>query len=436
VKLDEWNIMTHHVAAWRPILQGELAEQAHAAIQAIAQTLQPAATTLTNPTLADGLAGGALFYAYLAQAEQNEEYAATAMTLLAQLIDAVAAQPLPPALYTGLAGIAWTLTHLQGRLFEPDPDTVDPVIDQTLLAALAQSPWRHDYDLMQGLVGIGVYWVARFPDPLAVAGLEQTVNRLAELAIHRPDGITWWTDPAWLSPDGRAQLPNGCYDVGVAHGVAGVIVLLAQICALDCGAAHARPLLDGAVAWLLSQALPAGARAQFPTWVQLDGQRPPSRLAWCYGDLGIAVALLAAARFVHEPGWEATARQLAHTTAQRAQAQEDVQDTGLCHGFASIGHLFNRLYQATGEAPFAATAQRWWARALAQRQPGHGIGGFLALGLESNATLQWVADPGLISGAAGIGLALLAAVYPLPPDWDQMMLIAIPPAPHSSVSTL
>lgn len=421
---------------WRPILHGDLADQAHAAIQDIARTLQPRSASMTNLTLADGLAGVALFYAYLAQAEQNEAHAATAMTLLAHMIEGVAAQPLPHALYTGLAGIAWTLTHLQGRLFEPDPDTVDPEIDQTLLAALAQSPWRYDYDLMSGLVGIGVYWGARWPHPVAVAGLEQTVARLAELAIHRPDGITWWTDPAWLSPDGRAQLPDGCYDVGLAHGGAGVIALLAQICALDCAVTKARPLLDGAVAWLLAQTLPAGARSQFPTWVQPDGQRPPSRLAWCYGDLGIAVALLRAARLVNEPTWEATARQLARATAQRAQAPEDVQDTGLCHGFASIAHLCNRLYQATGEAIFVETAQRWWARSLAHRQPGHGIGGFLALGPESGATLQWVADPGLITGAAGIGLALLAAVYPLPSDWDQMMLITISPELRSSVPTL
>ncbi len=413
-------------STWRPILHGEQAEQAHTAIQAIARTLQPTCAALTNPTLADGLAGVALFYAYLAQAEQNEAHAATAMAVLAQMIEGVGAQPLPSALYTGLAGIAWTLTHLQGRLFEPDPDTVGPFIDQTLLATLAHAPWRYDYDLMSGLTGIGVYWVARMPDPLAVVGLEQTVDRLAELAIYRPEGITWWTDPAWLSPDGRAQLPHGCYDAGVAHGVAGVIALLAQICALGCAVAKARPLLDGAVAWLLAQTLPAGAVARFPTWVQPDGQRPPSRLAWCYGDLGIAVALLRAARFVNQPTWAVTALELAHTTAQRAQAQEDVRDTGLCHGFASIGHLCNRLYQATSAMIFAETAQLWWARALAHRQPGHGIGGFLALGPESAATLQWLADPGLIGGAAGIGLALLAAVYPLPPDWDQMMLITIP----------
>jgi lantibiotic modifying enzyme len=410
--------------AWSPILQGVPAEQARSAIKDIARSLQEA--SISNLSLADGLAGVALFYAYLAQAEHNDTHAATAMELLAQTVDEVATRPLPHSLYTGLAGVAWTLSHLQGRLFDAEADAVDVLIDETLLADVCQTPWTHDYDLMSGLVGIGVYMAERLPHPLAVAGLEQIVERLAERAIHHPDGVTWWTDPAWLSPDGRAQLPQGCYDLGMAHGVAGVIALLSQVCALGCAEAKARPLLDGAVAWLLAQQLQREGRSRFPTWVQPDGTRPASRLAWCYGDLSLSLALLRAGRFVNEPAWEQTARQLARNTAQRAQAQEDVRDTGLCHGFAGIGHLFNRLYQASREAELAELARLWFARTLAQRQSGHGIAGFLALGPESSNTLQWVADPGLLTGAAGIGLALLAAIHPLPPDWDQVMLVAVP----------
>ena len=415
---------------WRPLLSDVLAAQAHEAVEKIADSLQPSSTTpITNLSLGDGAAGIALFYAYLAQVEESEDYTAAALHYLNQAIDGAATAPLPHSLYSGLAGIAWTIMHLQGRLFEADPDAIDAAIDGTLLAAVRQSPWPYDYDLISGLLGLGVYFIERLPAPSAVVGLTHLVERLREQAITRPDGITWWTDPHWLSAEGRTQLPTGCYDLGIAHGIAGVIALLSQLCALDCAAAHARPLLEGAVAWLLAQQLPATAPSRFPTWVQPDGVRPPSRLAWCYGDLGIAVALLRAARLVQEPTWEAAASQLAQATAQRAQAQEDVQDTGLCHGFASIAHLFNRLYQATGDEHFAEVARLWFTRTLAQRRPHQGIAGFLALAPTTTTQLEWVADPGLLTGAAGIGLALLAALYPLPPAWDQLLLIALPATP-------
>jgi lantibiotic biosynthesis protein len=36
--------------------------------------------------------------------------------------------------------------------------------------------------------------------------------------------------------------------------------------------------------------------------------------------------------------------------------------------------------------------------------------------------LTWTGDPGFLTGAAGIGLALLAAVSPVEPEWDRLLL--------------
>jgi hypothetical protein len=38
-----------------------------------------------------------------------------------------------------------------------------------------------------------------------------------------------------------------------------------------------------------------------------------------------------------------------------------------------------------------------------------------------------VADPGLLTGAAGIALALLAATSLIEPAWDRVLLVAVPP---------
>jgi hypothetical protein len=38
-----------------------------------------------------------------------------------------------------------------------------------------------------------------------------------------------------------------------------------------------------------------------------------------------------------------------------------------------------------------------------------------------------VADPGILTGAAGVALALLAAATPIEPSWDRMLLVSIPP---------
>jgi hypothetical protein len=38
----------------------------------------------------------------------------------------------------------------------------------------------------------------------------------------------------------------------------------------------------------------------------------------------------------------------------------------------------------------------------------------------------------LLTGAAGIALALLAAVTPVEPAWDKVLLVSVPPSPTAS----
>ena len=56
-----------------------------------------------------------------------------------------------------------------------------------------------------------------------------------------------------------------------------------------------------------------------------------------------------------------------------------------------------------------------------------------ASGLEDRLHLMWKTEPGFLSGVAGIGLGLLAAVTDLEPAWDRVLLVAIPPRNGASV---
>jgi hypothetical protein len=205
--------------------------------------------------------------------------------------------------------------------------------------------------------------------------------------------------------------------------VPGVVALLGNACAAGVGVATARPLLDEVVRWLLAQQAPDGAG--FGHWIEPEGPRPaPCRLAWCYGDPGVAASLLLAARCVREPAWEREALAMALRAAARPADQAGVQDAGLCHGAAGLGHLFNRLYQATGEPRLAEAARFWFRRTFELRHPDRGIAGFAAFSPEREE--PWLDEPGLLTGAAGIALALLAAATPIEPAWDRMLLVSIP----------
>ena len=119
---------------------------------------------------------------------------------------------------------------------------------------------------------------------------------------------------------------------------------------------------------------------------------------------------------------------MGRAAATRAPEDSGVVDAGLCHGAAGVAHLFNRMYQATGAPRLGEAAQFWFERTLALRRAGEGMSGFSAWMSAPDGEQGWVADPYFLTGAAGIGLALLAAVTPCEPEWDRVLLTAVPPS--------
>jgi lantibiotic modifying enzyme len=405
---------------WRPLLADAQATQAHAAIRSIATDLAELGDRFdSDPSLASGAAGAALFYAYLAQVDDNPLWEQLALERLEQAIAATARWQLAPGLYGGLAGVAWTLAHLS-----PPDDRVDDeqfsMVDEALLPFVADRSDELEYDLIHGLAGIGTYAMQRLPSSVARRNLEHIVGYLEQSAVRMPRGVAWRTPAARLQPGEHELFLNGQFNLGVAHGVPGVIGLLTQAVNAGVAAPRSNRLLEDAVTWLLDQRRPAGAATSFGYFAGEALDRP-SRLAWCYGDLGIAAVLLSAAEVSGNGGWRRAAIEVACSAAQRTLADSGVHDAGLCHGAAGVAHLFNRLHQASGEPELAAAAHRWYVEALAFRSSDQGVGGFRAWLANPSTGGEWADEPGFLEGAAGIGLALLAAVTPIEPKWDCLL---------------
>lgn len=405
--------------AWYPILDGRLAGPAADALTAIRSGLaawlgQPgAAGRADDATLAGGTAGAALFFDYLARAGGDQADRQFASRLLREAADRLTTGTSGLGLHEGLAGVIWTATHLRGTELDLATEVSLARIDATMLAYLSRSPWHDQFDLISGLVGLGVYALERLPRPAARGCLEQVVARLDELAERGPAGVTWKTPPALLPDFQRGRFPTGWYNLGVAHGVPGIVGLLAGACAVGVAADRARPLLHGAVDWLLAQQLPATSEARFPHCIAPELDPAPSRLAWCFGDAGIAATLLLAARGEEIPAWEQAALTIARRAATRRFESSGVEDAGLCHGAAGLAQIFTRLYQATGEPWLADAARAWFERTLTLAAPTLG------------SAAEPPADPSFLTGTAGVGLALLAGRTTVAPAWDRVLLLSV-----------
>lgn len=403
------------VGAWRPLLDGDIARQAAGAAHDICAVLQTA--RLPSGGVSDGDAGMAVLFDYEARAGgDSRAFGAEVDRRLDAAATAAAEQPLGHGLFAGFPGIGWVF-ELLGVGDEGEE------LDRALLDMLAVRPWPADYDLIGGLVGHGLYFLSRLSHESGVTGARTVLAHLDALSVARDVGRSWHTRAELLPPWQRQRCPDGYYNLGLAHGVPGVIALLARILEAGIEVDRTASLLEDAVAWLWSERVD-GADASFRSWAAEGYDDALARSAWCYGDPGVACALLSAARATGNSTWEEWARSLALGVAERADDRCAVEDAALCHGASGLGHVLNRLWQATGEPALAESARAWFSRALELRRPGEGIAGYLAYKGRSGG---WHPTEGLLEGAAGVALALRAATTHIEPTWDRLLLVDVPP---------
>jgi lantibiotic biosynthesis protein len=395
---------------WQPLLTGTLRDAALESALALIRWLEPPqAKDQRSACLAAGAAGLAVCHAVVARECHDEQAHQRAVGCLDSAIDVLARQPFGMSLYSGFTGIAWA-ADLVGRLLPGEAAERNDDIDLALAQAIRHYPKNGPYDLIDGLTGLGTYALARWPRPSAVECLTGIVAELDGRARRDADGVYWWTPAAALTGPRGQLYPAGGVDVGVAHGVAGVLPLLARACGLGVAEATARPLLDGAIRWLTAHLVESPAGPTSGAFIA-DGAEPgPARSAWCYGDPGVAMALLLAAHDLGEPSWQLAGTQLALRAARRPPEDSGVADAGICHGTAGLTHLFTRMYGLTGERELADAAVAWAERTVAICQSG--------------PAARSPSGPGLLEGAAGTALALLAGCVPGQPVWDQMLLIS------------
>lgn len=391
----------------------------------------------------------ALLYGYLAITRNDYVWAAHATECLNCAIAEVAKQLRSLDFFGGLSGLGWTVEHLSQLLNQasfavdeypnvnpayednraneepPIDEDLNAEIDTALLSNLQQYNSSRPYDLISGLVGFGVYFLERAPKETATQGVREVFDRVEALAERTPDGVTWYSGPDLLPGWQQKLCPNGYYNLGVAHGIPGIIHFLSEVSAtaiVDKQRSHR--LLEGAVNWLIAQRRPAGSRSIFGSWIVPGERQSDSRLAWCYGDMGILAVLFQVARRTDREDWHKFANELLYHCLDWPQEVSGIKDASLCHGAIGIAHMFNRLYQSEKDPRCREAALIWFERALGMRQHSSSAGGFFRLRPNPNGQNVWEASPAFLDGAIGVALALISAMTSVEPAWDRMLLLS------------
>ena len=394
---------------------------ATAAVRAVDRDLSDLTGAGTDEVSVSGLprsdALATLLPAYLELTGHADDGMERCGRLVDSCIDAMAGRA-QVGLFGGWAGIGWLVGHLGA-----EDEFVEREVSRNTGALPDSWPRRFGYDLISGLVGVGVHFVERLPDEAAREGLVRILDELERTAVEAEGGVSWFTAADLLPEWQRKRAPQGYYNLGVAHGVPGVMWLLGKLCARGVEADRARTLLEGSLRWLLA-AHPDPGTPDLPSWIAPGVRREPNRrMAWCYGPLGAAAVVWEAAREGGDSAGEEWGRTMSFACAGVEPSESGNRDAALCHGAAGNAHIFHRLYRRTGDERFREAALAWFDEALTYRKPGVGVGGFQAWA-EVDGKQGFVDDASFLGGSAGIGLALLAAITDTDPAWDRLLLLS------------
>lgn len=287
-----------------------------------ADTIQ-APDAYASPHLSQGAVLNSIVLVERGLQRQNDEDLHAAAAHLRRAMDLYDRMPLSSSLYRGVAGLGWALQTFPLPELFPERDELLNDLDELLADGIVVTR-HHNIDIINGLAGIAVYAIARGVDSEPSRALWSTLEQVYGAYLS-----TW-------SPSLELPEKTTANNLGVAHGVPGLLATAAV--------AHARGYFSDASGDWLKIAYDqfwSLARQQdgFPFYPTFLASPNRSRLAWCYGSLGIAVAFMHAVA-IDERNAQRADRMFASSLSQYRSGAHGIRDSTLCHGQAGIALTF------------------------------------------------------------------------------------------------
>jgi len=402
---------------WRLFLPDNYFHRVENKVHEIAAALPE--TRVEGEGLMGGAAGLACFYAYYADYSRKRSYKERSMNMMERSINPPDGHRGRYSLSDGLAGICWTIDHLiKNKLYDFDAADIFTNVDSLLYEGMMLEVREGHYDYLHGALGIALFFLRDKENEEYRNYLAEVVRELKNLAITDADGSIKWNSVL----DGDTGLQG--VNLSLSHGMASIIIILSKIMEAGIEESLCTDMIMGGLRYIEKRKLdPEEYLSSFPSWgVENTEELKNSRLAWCYGDLGIALAFITAGRQLKNTPYQMDGVDLLMRSSRRKDLIENsVHDAGICHGASGIALIYNIMYQQTGRKSLCEAALYWLDVSLNMACHEDGLAGYKAWYHPEYG--GWKANTGLLEGVGGIGLTLLSFISEREANWAESLLI-------------
>ncbi len=378
-------------------------------------------------SLTAGFPGILLLMAELQPVDPNGGWDATAHLYVLKIRDAIETQGrISCAMHGGLAGVCFALlqashnrTRYQ-RLLEKLEDHLIASVETSYFLplhhnldhALPSSPFI--YDLISGITGIGLYGLICLEQERFVRFSEEIVRLLIRLAQGLKVGER--SVPGWYLPsemqfleEDRRQYPQGNFNLGLAHGIPGVLGFLAL--ALEKGICldGQKEAIESISHWLQKKQKKLCWPGKISWEEEISGELKSysSRDAWCYGTPGVASALYFAGKVLKNKAWIDQALFAMRSVYDRSPEEWGLFSPTFCHGLSGLLLMSHLMAKREGDAKLQSHVKELQARVWDFYRPETPFG-FPDFERTKKGGYASLNKAGVLEGGAGVLLTLLA----------------------------
>ncbi|WP_226701764.1 lanthionine synthetase C family protein [Priestia aryabhattai] len=342
------------------------------------------------------------------------------------------------SLWNGLSGVGMAVLFLskKNQRYDKVIATINKFIINHLEEFIEDSRKKlsgnvemYDYDVIEGLSGIGRY-LLNFNSTETEKAVREILRYLVDLT--KEFEYENYNIPGWyISKDNqfleneKEEFPLGNFNLGLSHGIAGPLALLSQAYNMGIHVEEHMISIQKIVLFYKKWAEEDRAGVVWPNRLKLEElievnleSIALNNESWCYGIPGIINSLYLSSLATKDLELEEYSLEIVKQMMTRSDKMWSIHSPSFCHGYTGLLNTYLNFYKHTGNQEFKEGIEIVLDKIIKEYQPELTYG---FLDKDHRGTRE---HPGLLLGTAGVLLVLISLLKEEIPDWNQVFLLS------------
>ena len=226
------------------------------------------------------------FLHYYADYTKDKKYTLLAEEVLDKLLTQLESRVQGFSYSHGYAGIFYLFHFLQDKKFiDLDFSDSEEVIASFIIKQARNCMHVNDFDYLHGSLGVALYFLKKNPN-------HPFLREFVEFLYQRAEKDSLNNTVKWKTPYGTGEKRAYDYHISLSHGMTSIVLFLCRLLKTEpfVGSTECLTMLEGCMNYISLQEIDYTQYGSYFPNKSLENDPSPvrSRMAWCFGDLGIA----------------------------------------------------------------------------------------------------------------------------------------------------